>query len=395
MSKRKNLLTGLLAAMLLLTGIALAASIYINHTDTSSEPSGLKNSSQNPDRMNILLLGSDARPNQKVGNTDTIIVAQIDGERVELLSIPRDTRVEIPGYGLNKINAACRYGGPELTARVVSDLIGLKVEKYALVRWEGFINIVDTLGGVDVDVPRNMYYDPQEGSQYRISLHKGKQHLNGQQALAFVRFRHEALGDIDRTGQQLAFMKAVAEQVKQPSTLLKLPWLIPEFYKNVDTNLSLGEGLIWAKMGTRLQNIQVVTQTLPGYFLNLDGISYWGVDPDQARQVAYDLFTYGTTTRKVVLDTPPGLSGSSPTDKVQVAQQTGPENSEGSGETEKPNSSQTTDNGMVLPQTDSTNGTSAGSNLNNPEQPSTSGNQGSDSSSTSGQNQVIEIDVGT
>ncbi|HHW39679.1 MAG TPA: LCP family protein [Syntrophomonadaceae bacterium] len=304
MWKRKTGIIIILIILALFTGGAFAAQQLFNNWTGPDAESG---QSKAPGRFNVLLLGSDARPGEKLGNTDTIIVAQIDRERLSLLSIPRDTRVEIPGQGMNKINAACRYGGPELTARVVSDLIGVPVEKYALVRWSGFMKIVDTLGGVDIYVPRNMHYDPQEGPEYKIDLHKGHQHLNGRQALAFVRFRMEARGDIDRTEQQLEFMKALADKVKQPATLLKLPVLLPELYKNVDTNMSLGEVLAMAKAGYDLKNIAVVTQTLPGYFLTVNGLSYWGVDPEQARRVAADLFEYGLTTKQVVLETPPHL----------------------------------------------------------------------------------------
>jgi len=288
--------------------LILAAGIFITTNCKKKEPVEPQETTEPSsfESFNVLLLGSDARPHEKIGNSDTIMVAQVNEERIALLSIPRDTRVEIPGKGKQKINSAVRYGGPELTAEIVSDLIGQPVSKYALVRWDGFIEIIDTLGGVTVDIPKDMYYDPDDGPKYEIKLKKGKQQLNGRQALAFARFRHEALGDIDRSGQQLALMKSLAEQAKQPSTLLKLPRLIPELYKNVETNMDLKEILTLAKAGNNLKNVEIVTQTLPGYFLNLDGLSYWGVDPKQARQVARDLFTYGKTTTKVVLEPPAG-----------------------------------------------------------------------------------------
>ncbi|MGB9791616.1 MAG: LCP family protein [Thermacetogeniaceae bacterium] len=311
-----------LLALTILTGLSIAGKYYL---DRWLFPPKEDVASSTPSRFNILLLGSDARPGEKIGNTDTIIVAQIDQEKLSLLSIPRDTLVEIPGYGKNKINSACRYGGPELTARVVSELIGIPVKKYALIRWSGFIKIVDTLGGVDLYVPRDMHYDPQDGPDYKIDLHKGYQHLNGKEALAFVRFRMEALGDIDRTKQQLQFMKALAEKIKQPKTLVKLPVLIPEIYKNVETNVTLGEALALAKAGYNLGRLAVVTQTLPGYFLTLNGASYWGVDPEQARQVAFDLFEYGLTTDRVVLEPPPHILNREK-QAVQVAQK--PSNTE-------------------------------------------------------------------
>ncbi len=298
-----------IAAILLLVlpaamGLLLAAKCFFDNWLATPDENSARSA---PPRFNILLLGSDARPGEKVGNTDTIIVAQIDQERLTLLSIPRDTLVDIPGYGKNKINSACRYGGPELTARVVSELIGIPVKKYALIRWSGFIKIVDMLGGVDLYVPRDMRYDPQDGPDYKIDLRKGYQHLNGKDALAFVRFRMEALGDIDRTKQQLEFMRALAEKIKQPKTLVRLPILIPEIYKNVETNVTLREALALAKAGYDLGKISVVTQTLPGYFLTWNGASCWGVDPEHARQVAYELFEYGLTTDQVVLEPPPNI----------------------------------------------------------------------------------------
>lgn len=269
--------------------------------------------------FNVLLLGSDARPNQKKGRTDTIIVAQVSEDRISLLSIPRDTRVDIPGHGQQKINAAAYFEDPEVTAKIVSDIIGQPVHKYILVRWEGFIDIVDALGGVDVNIPNNITSYSMDGAENRVDLQKGIQHLDGKAALAFVRHRKAAQGDIYRVGNQLEFMKALAEKCKQPSILLKLPKLVPELYKNVDTNMDFKEMLVLAKAGTNFKDTTILTQTLPGYFLNIEGVSYWGFDPVQAKQVAYDLFFNGITTPQVVLATPPGLD-SSPKKDSQVAQ---------------------------------------------------------------------------
>ena len=269
--------------------------------------------------FNVLLLGSDARPNEKKGRTDAIIVVQVSKDRISMLSIPRDTRVDIPGHGKQKINAAAYFENPEVTANIVSDIIGQPVHKYILVRWEGFMNIVDALGGVDVYIPKNITSYSMDGAENRVDLQKGTQHLDGKAALAFVRHRKAAQGDIYRVGNQLNFMKALAEKCKQPSILLKLPKLLPELYKNVDTNIDLKEMLVLAKAGMSFKDSTVLTQTLPGYFFNIDGISYWGFDPAQSRQVTYDLFYNGITTSKVVLATPPSVN-SSPKTQTQVAQ---------------------------------------------------------------------------
>jgi len=265
---------------------------------------------ENTADFRVLLLGTDARPGDKnwgVGRTDSIIVADVNlkNNRLVLLSIPRDSRVDIPGHGLDKINAAIDYGGPELTAQVVSKLIGMPVSYYALVDWNGFQDIVDTVGGVTIDVQQNMYhYDSSDGPEYTIDLHKGVQHLDGRQALEFVRFRDGALGDIGRTRRQQEFLKALARQVMQPGNLIKLPVLIPEIKKCVKTNLGLREMLTLAWAARNFNRAQIVTQTLPGQFLTIDGLSYWGVDPRQARLVARRLFQSGLQTAQVVEPSP-------------------------------------------------------------------------------------------
>ncbi len=270
--------------------------------------------------FNVLLLGSDARAHEKKGRTDAIIVVQVSKDKISMLSIPRDTRVEIPGHGLQKINAAAFFEKPEVTAQLVSEIIGQPVDKYVLVRWEGFMNIVDAIGGVDVEIPKNITSYSLDGYKHRVDLEKGTQHLDGNAALAFVRYRKEALGDIYRVNSQLTFMKAFAEKCKQPSILLKLPSILPELFKNVDTNMKFKELAILAKAGMDFKDSTVLTQALPGYFFHVNGASYWGFDSAQAKQVTYNLFFNGETTSEVVLETPPGMD-SEPPKSTQVAQQ--------------------------------------------------------------------------
>ncbi len=273
----------------------------------------------------VLLLGTDARAGEKVGRTDTIIVANVDSEkkRIALLSIPRDTRVDIPGHGTDKINAAAVYGGPALTCETVSNLIGMPVQYYALARWEGFKNIVDVLGGVTIEVEKDMYhYDSNDGREYAINLRKGVQRLDGSKALQYVRFRGDPLGDIGRTERQLKFLKALAGEVMQPSTLLKLPRLVPEINKSIETNLGARQMLALARAARDFEQAEIVTQTLPGRFLNLNGISYWYVEPAQAHEVALALFEEGRVSQVVQ---GPTLNGGGPsssparTERGQVA----------------------------------------------------------------------------
>lgn len=284
-----------LVVFFLLAGCALLAlGLYLGLVALSGgEPQGAETRTTRPPSFTVLLLGSDARPGEKVGRTDTIIVANADGRagRLAFLSIPRDTLVKIPGHGLDKINAAAFYGGPELTARVVSDLIGMPVRYYVLVRWEGFKNIVDLLGGVTLEVEKDMHYvDYSDGPEYAINLKRGLQHLNGAQALAYVRFRGDALGDISRTERQLKFLSALTREAMRPSTLARLPQLLPELARQVETNLGPRQILAMAQAAHLFAKGEILTQTLPGRFLNKNGVSYWEVDPRQARQVAWALF---------------------------------------------------------------------------------------------------------
>ena len=232
------------------------------------------------DRLNFLLMGTDAREGEKVARTDTMILVSVDKEtnRISMLSIPRDTRVNIPGRGMDKINAAYVYGGPKLASKTVSNLLGVPIDYYVVARFEGFKDIVDALGGVDFEVQQNMYY-PAES----INLKKGQQLLDGDKALQFVRYRNYPNGDIQRAEQQQRFLKALVEETLQPSNVIKLPKLAYSVNKNVDTNMGLSQMIKLGKAAKGLDGTDIVTQTLPGRFMDINGISYWHVEPTNAK----------------------------------------------------------------------------------------------------------------
>lgn len=289
----------------LLLLILLAGCYVIKDKVLPSEPElGFVPNSKS-ERLNVLLLGIDARKGETTARTDSIILASIDqkSKQMSLLSIPRDTRVKIPGHGYDKINSASVYGGPELSMRVVSDLLGIPVKNYVLVDFNGFKDIVDALGGVTLDVEQNMKHeDPEDGGAYQINLKKGVQRLNGDKALQYVRYRTYPMADIDRTKAQQKFLVALAKETLQPSTIPKLPKLVTEINRYVKTNLSAGYLYTLAVAARDLENGNIVTQTLPGRPVD----NYWGVNPSEARQVVAKLFN-GETVTNIVLDTP--LSG--------------------------------------------------------------------------------------
>jgi polyisoprenyl-teichoic acid--peptidoglycan teichoic acid transferase len=182
------------------------------------------------DRVRILLIGADKRHGDR-GRSDTLLLLTLNPRthRMTLLGMPRDLRVSVPGHGRTKINHSYAYGGPALTRQTVSDFLGVKVDYHALVFFGGFVQAVDALGGVTVDVPdveghgRGMNYDDNAGNLH-IHLKPGRRHLDGRQALGFVRYRQSniaGLGDSDeaRSGRQQQFLRALAEQHLRPTSL--------------------------------------------------------------------------------------------------------------------------------------------------------------------------------
>lgn len=242
--------------------------------------------------MNLLLLGVDTRKGEAIARADSIIFvhANTAEQSVAIMSIPRDTRVEIPGRGMDKINATTVYGGPEMTREVVSELLGVPVPYHVVVDFNGFKEIVDIMGGVTIDVESRMYYrDPQESPPFVIDLQPGEQRLDGDKAMQYVRYRGDGLADITRTQRQQKFLMALADEMLSPKVILKLPKLVPELNKNIDTNLGLKDMVKWAGMAKNLNNLQMVSGTLPGTFWDSAGISYWYVDPEHAKVAFADL----------------------------------------------------------------------------------------------------------
>lgn len=267
--------------------------LFPQHTHKQADAVDIENSQGIviEDRINILVLGMDARPCEKSSRTDTIIFASFDPEnnRLAVMSIPRDTRVNIPGHGFRKINEAVMYGGPELVSQVVEDLLGVSIDYYILTNFEGFKNIVDSVGGVNFYIPQNMYYyDPADGTL--IDLKKGEQLLDGDKALQFIRFRGYPNGDIDRTVHQQEFFKALAKKILQPDTVTKLHNLIPCINDAIDTNLGMLKMIELVKAARNFKDIEIVSQTLPGRFAEVYGISYWYVDPKKAKESIMALF---------------------------------------------------------------------------------------------------------
>ncbi|MBN3960426.1 LCP family protein [Nostoc sp. NMS8] len=213
------------------------------------------------------------------GLSDVMLLVKFDPEtkKINMLSIPRDTRTQIEGYGVKKINAANVDGGPALTARTVSNLLGgAGIDRYIRINVLGVAKLIDALGGVTVYVPKNMKY--QDDSQHLyINLKAGKQHLSGDQALQLLRFRHDELGDIGRIQRQQMVIRALMDQTLNPATVAQLPKVLDVVKEHIDTNLTVEELVALMGFGVRTNRSNMQMLMLPGRFSEKGEFdaSYW------------------------------------------------------------------------------------------------------------------------
>lgn len=240
-------------------------------------------------RTHILFLGMDDKGDAS-SRTDTIlfIAADPSSGSVGIISIPRDTRVYIPERNrYDRINAAHVYGGPELTVKVVEQFLGVNIDYYIQTDFVGFSKIVDTLGGVEIDVKKDMVYTDTAQGLY-INLKAGKQILDGDKALQYVRYRDQ-LGDValvnpqydvygGRVARQREFLMAIIDKALHPSTILKLPRLLGQVWDAVDTNIPWTVALKFALAADRFTMDKVETAIVPGNSDKLNGAWYWIAD---------------------------------------------------------------------------------------------------------------------
>lgn len=239
-------------------------------------------------------LGYHALVNSFDGLSDTILLLRFDPERDKLtvLSIPRDTKIRLEGYGEQKINTVNDFGGPALTAAAVSELLGgITIDRYVRVNVQGVEKLIDALGGVTVDVPKDMKYTDFSQHLY-INLKKGRQHLDGDKAVQFLRFRYDAYGDISRVQRQQMLMRSVVEQTLQPSTIFKIPEIFTVIQSHIDTNLTVKELMALGGFASSTKRSDVQMLMLPGDFSG-DGrteVSYWLPNPNRIQQLIGEHF---------------------------------------------------------------------------------------------------------
>jgi LCP family protein required for cell wall assembly len=225
----------------------------------------------------ILLLGADMRVGETMARSDSLILARVDPvrKRIALISIPRDTKADIPGYKTQKINAAMQIGGPPLVIETVKQLTGLPITHFVQVNFWGFKDMVDAIGGVYVAVPERINDIKAANHDESAALvEKGYQKLDGKHALTFVRSRDYAAGDYIRMKNQQAFIKALLKQTLQAKNVFSIGAITQAMLHNVVTDMSLQQVLALVNDFKDMNPNAVETATMPSTPKYIDKVAY-------------------------------------------------------------------------------------------------------------------------
>ncbi|MCU6797781.1 LCP family protein [Paenibacillus sp. WQ 127069] len=278
-----------------------AQQLVNTYMDTSAPTSSSPTSDPDLKSFNALLIGVDALGNEN-SRSDVILLVHVipSAHKAVIISVPRDTQVHIAGIGNTKINHSHilgqahggSKGGTEAVIQAVSDLLQLPIHYYAKTNFTGFEHLIDSVGGVDVDVPHNMLI-----SDSRILLRAGTQHLDGKQALSFVRERYSLEdGDFGRQVDQTLLIKAVVHKMLQPEHLSELPGLLAKVKDEVvETNFTDSDLISLAWLFKEIERDQISHIRVPGHpGMERDPLVgmplwYWIPDSQQIREITRKL----------------------------------------------------------------------------------------------------------
>lgn len=282
MKKFLKFIVIIIFSVLIVSSVCIGYIVSIKNNIKSSELPSKKVDIESP--VNVLLLGVDAgdydNKNNRCKRSDTIILVRYipNSNKIYMLSIPRDTRVNINGH-YEKINAAHSIGGVPLAVKTVEKLLGVNINYYFKVDYEAFRKCVDAIGGIDVVVPVDMDYDA-----YDISIHfkKGdKVHLDGKEAEKFIRWRKNndgsgyAMGDLGRISTQQEFILEVVKKLKTPVGIIKIPALIDTMSMYVKTNMDTKTMLNYVIKLKDIDTSRIEKKVLEGEAKYISGISYF------------------------------------------------------------------------------------------------------------------------
>ncbi len=218
-------------------------------------------------RQQVLVMGVD-----RVGdNTDVMFTVAVKDGRTSLLQVPRDTFVETERYGVLKANALYAYGGIDHAKRELTHLLEAPVQRHLRVNLRAVERLADALGGVEVVVPKRMYYIDNAQGLY-IDLYPGRQVLRGEALEGFLRFRNDEMGDLGRMERQKLVLHAVFAKLIQPATLTRLPELLQIAGEDIDTDLN---ALEMGQLLTAMATTELSTSQLPGRLFWHNDLIYW------------------------------------------------------------------------------------------------------------------------
>ncbi|GGJ52031.1 LCP family protein [Virgibacillus salexigens] len=308
--KRRKLLiyAGIPLTLIIIAVLSYGYHIYSTAQDTAddsyqkvgreNEQSQLRHTAVNPieDNVSVLIIGVDDSENRgynEKSRSDALLLATFNKEEnsVKLLSIPRDSYVNVPEYGYTKINHAHFIGGPKKTMETVEKFMNIPVDYYLRVNFEAFIEVVDSLGGIEYDVPFQMREMDSNDNQNAIQLSPGLQQLNGEETLALARSRKYD-SDVERGKRQQEIIKTIVKEAASASSIFKLDDLIQAVGSNLKTNLSFDEMKSFMSYG---MNTDLVMNTVnfegTGGKLD-DGLWYYQVDQTSRTAIENELRTH-------------------------------------------------------------------------------------------------------
>ncbi|MDF2519787.1 MAG: lytR [Clostridia bacterium] len=229
----------------------------------------------------LAVLGTDERANE-ISRSDVIMLIKYNAEvnKVIIVSVPRDCKVPIPGKGKNKINAAYAFGGAKLQVSVLEELFDVKNVRYIHINFEGFKNVIDTLGGVEINAEK----DFEEGNE--IFIKKGPNILKGDDLLAYVRYRHDIEGDFGRIKRQQEVISSLASSVLKPENIAKLPKLALLVAKNSDSDMDIFFIMNHIEELKKLESLQFEFYTLNTASEKSNGIWYEIIDEEDLESIS-------------------------------------------------------------------------------------------------------------